>query len=205
MRPMLRRALKSGGIALGLIVAAPGAAACHVTGSATVFRTFGEAYSLLPGRIGRYVRAGYYHMTLKRCPTNVNIGIFSKINHRDSEVGDGVMIGAYVSVGLVTFADHSACAEKSSILSRSAQHNFADTSRLVLADSNAPSRVFVGYDSHIGAGCIVLANIGEKCIIGPGSVVVSDIGDYSIAVGNPARVVRRRERADVAEAVAQPS
>lgn len=123
------------------------------------------------------------------------MGIFSKFNYRESEVGEGVMIGAYCSIGLVTFGDHSGCAEKTSILSRSPQHNFQDPNRLVLADSNPPSRVTVGYDSHIGAGCIVLANVGQKSIIGPGSVVTNDIDDYCIALGNPARVVKRREPA----------
>jgi acetyltransferase-like isoleucine patch superfamily enzyme len=181
-----------------MVLAAPGTAACRLTGSVTIFRTFAETYSLVPGRIGRYVRAAYYHLTLAKCPLDVNIGVFSKFNHRASEVGEGVMIGAYCSIGLVTFKDHSACAEKSSILSRSPQHNFTDPSRLVLSESNPPSRVTVGYDSHIGAGCMVLANIGERCIIGPGSVVVSDIEDYSVAVGNPARVVRRRDRPEPA-------
>ena len=178
----------------GLVLAAPAAAACRVTRSVNVFRTFGEVYSLIPGLIGRYVRAAYYHMTLAKCPLNLNIGIFSKFNHRESEVGNGVMIGSYCSNGLVPLPDRSACAEKTSILSRSPQHNFTDPSRLVMSESNPPTRVLVGFDSHIGAGCIVLANVGEKCIIGPGSVVVTDINDYSIALGNPARVVRRREK-----------
>lgn len=200
---MLRRTVKGVGLFVGLLLAAPGAAASHLTGSVNVFRTWGELYSLIPGLIGRYVRAAYYHMTLAKCPMNLNIGIFSKFNHRQSEVGNGVMIGSYCSIGLVTFADHSACAEKTSILSHSPQHNFTDTSRLVLSESNPPTRVTVGYDSHIGAGCMVLADIGEKCIIGPGSVVVNDIEDYSIAVGNPARVVRKRERVKVVAASGQ--
>src|SRR5687768_5128932 len=123
---MLRGALKNVALFIGLVGAAPGAAACRLTGSVNVFRTFGEIYSLIPGLTGRYIRAAYYHMTLAKCPLNLNIGIFSKFNHRESEVGDLVMIGSYCSIGLVTLADHSACAEKSSILSRSPQHNFTD-------------------------------------------------------------------------------
>ena len=32
--------------------------------------------------------------------------------------------------------------------------------------------------------------IGEGAVIGPGSVVVNDIPAWSVAVGNPARVIR---------------
>jgi len=52
---------------------------------------------------------------------------------------------------------------------------------------------------HIGKGCILGANvivlpgvtIGEHCMIGGNAVVTKDIPPYSLAVGNPARVVRR--------------
>ena len=34
--------------------------------------------------------------------------------------------------------------------------------------------------------------IGEGCVIGAGSVVAKDVEPWSLAVGNPARVVRSR-------------
>jgi serine acetyltransferase len=33
--------------------------------------------------------------------------------------------------------------------------------------------------------------VGKHTVIGAGSVVASEIPDYSVAVGNPARVIRR--------------
>jgi maltose O-acetyltransferase len=35
-------------------------------------------------------------------------------------------------------------------------------------------------------------HIGAGCVIGAGSVVVKDLEPYSIAVGNPARTIKRR-------------
>ena len=48
----------------------------------------------------------------------------------------------------------------------------------------------------IGAGAIVLpgVTIGEGSVVGAGSVVTKDIGPYSIAIGNPARVVKAIDR-----------
>ncbi len=42
-------------------------------------------------------------------------------------------------------------------------------------------------------GCIITAGvtIGENSLIGAGSVVSEDVPDYCVAVGNPARVVKR--------------
>jgi acetyltransferase-like isoleucine patch superfamily enzyme len=53
------------------------------------------------------------------------------------------------------------------------------------------SKVWIGFDVCILPG----VHIGDGCIIGARSVVMSDIPAYSVAAGNPARVVRRIERA----------
>ncbi|WP_251043893.1 DapH/DapD/GlmU-related protein [Arthrobacter sp. ISL-48] len=54
--------------------------------------------------------------------------------------------------------------------------------------------VDIGRDVWIGASSIILGGVvvGEGSVIGAGAVVTRDIPSYSIAVGNPARVVGRR-------------
>ena len=54
--------------------------------------------------------------------------------------------------------------------------------------------VEIGHDVWIGHGAIVLAGrrIGTGAVVGAGAVVTKDVGDYTIVVGNPARVLRRR-------------
>lgn len=52
--------------------------------------------------------------------------------------------------------------------------------------------VTVGNDVWLG-GCTVICpgvTIGDGCVIGAGSVVTKDIPPYSIAAGNPCRVIR---------------
>ena len=51
----------------------------------------------------------------------------------------------------------------------------------------------VGDDTWIGAHCCVSGafTIGRHCVIGANSVVTSDIPDFSVAVGAPARVIKR--------------
>lgn len=52
--------------------------------------------------------------------------------------------------------------------------------------------VFIGEGSWIGEGVSIIgASIGKNCIIGSNAVVTSDIGDYSIAVGAPAKVIKK--------------
>jgi acetyltransferase-like isoleucine patch superfamily enzyme len=55
----------------------------------------------------------------------------------------------------------------------------------------------IGSDCWLGAGVVVLAGvtIGRGSVVGAGAVVRHDIPPYSIAVGVPARVIRRRRQA----------
>jgi acetyltransferase-like isoleucine patch superfamily enzyme len=52
----------------------------------------------------------------------------------------------------------------------------------------------VGENTVIGANVTVLpgVTIGRDCLIGAGSVVTSDIPDGMVAVGNPARVIKKK-------------
>jgi len=61
-------------------------------------------------------------------------------------------------------------------------------------ESRAADAVDIGDDVWIGAGAIVLGgvSIGTGAVIGAGCVVTDDIPAFSVVVGNPARVVRRR-------------
>jgi phosphonate metabolism protein (transferase hexapeptide repeat family) len=54
--------------------------------------------------------------------------------------------------------------------------------------------VTIGHDVWIGHGAVVLPGcaIGNGAVVGAGAIVTHDVTPYTIVVGNPARVVRRR-------------
>ena len=64
------------------------------------------------------------------------------------------------------------------------------------APSDTPLKgdTVIGNDVWIGQNAVILpgVHIGDGAIIGANSVVGSDILPYTIAVGNPARVIRKR-------------
>lgn len=53
--------------------------------------------------------------------------------------------------------------------------------------------VSIGDDCWIGGNVTIMpgVTIGKGCTIGAGSVVTKDIPDFSVAVGSPARVVKK--------------
>ena len=62
-------------------------------------------------------------------------------------------------------------------------------------------RVVIGHDVWIGHGAVVLPGrrIGNGAVIAAGAVVTKDVGDYAVVAGNPARLVRQRFPAAIAE------
>lgn len=56
--------------------------------------------------------------------------------------------------------------------------------------------ISVGKNCWLGGSVIILpgVNIGDGCVIGAGAVVTKDIPENSLAVGNPAKVIRKIEQ-----------
>ncbi|MET0421412.1 MAG: DapH/DapD/GlmU-related protein [Acidimicrobiia bacterium] len=99
--------------------------------------------------------------------------------HESVEIGDGVFTGHHVYI-------------------TDANHGYEDLDETIGRQFAAPRPVSIGAGSWLGHGSIVLpgATIGRQVVIGAGSVVTSTIPDHSVAVGNPARVIRRHDGND---------
>lgn len=73
-------------------------------------------------------------------------------------------------------------------------HRFTDIDVNIKEQGNTTKGVEIKSNVWIGANSVVLdgVTIGTGCVIGAGSVVTKDIPPYSIAVGNPCRVIKTR-------------
>jgi acetyltransferase-like isoleucine patch superfamily enzyme len=107
---------------------------------------------------------------------NVHIGTNNIIGARKKIVfEENVLMGPHVMVG-----DHS--------------HEYADIEIPVKFQKvTEPGPVRIERDSWIGANAFIMPHvtIGRHAVIGANSVVNRDIPPYSVAVGSPARVIKR--------------
>jgi acetyltransferase-like isoleucine patch superfamily enzyme len=109
-------------------------------------------------------------------------------------IGDGCVIGHVnhiTAVNDVAIGPNVLTADRVHISDNS--HSFADPATAIIDQPIvSKGRVRIGEGSWIGENASVLScSIGRNCVIGSNAVVLSDIPDYSVAVGAPARVVRR--------------
>lgn len=105
--------------------------------------------------------------------SNVGIGNRCQIVCHDSiTIGDGTILAPGVMI-----YDHN--------------HKF-DFQEGVRQREFESEPVTIGKHCWLGAGVIILKGvaIGDNCIIGAGAVVTKNIPPYSVAVGNPAKVIK---------------
>jgi acetyltransferase-like isoleucine patch superfamily enzyme len=156
-------------------------------GSGILFPTvalYGEQYIRIGSRttIGPYatLSAGVAPGHVPERATVVAIGddvLIGKgsgiVGHLSVEIGDGVFTGHHVYI-------------------TDANHGYEDVALSIGRQFAEPRPVVVGPGSWLGHGSVVLpgASIGEHVVIGAGAVVSGEIPSFTVAVGNPARVVR---------------
>jgi virginiamycin A acetyltransferase len=165
----------------------------RVLGPERAFPGWSQAFALVPGLTGVYLRRAFYGRIFPRCSSDACIGFGTVFSHPTAEVGRGVYVGVYCCLGAVTLEDDALLGSHVSVTNGAAQHGIDRLDVPVREQPGAWPRVTIGRDSWIGDRAVVLADVGRHCVIGAGAVVTRPIPDYAIAVGVPARVIRYRD------------
>ena len=124
-----------------------------------------------------------------RCDYGLNISI-----------GEGSFVNfdcVFLDLAPIRIGRHTLIGPKVQLLT--ALHPFDAAQRRTGLEAGRP--ITVGDDCWLGGGVIVCPGvaIGDRSVIGAGAVVTRDIPADSVAVGNPARVIRTLTRQDETE------
>jgi virginiamycin A acetyltransferase len=192
MKPFLKRL--ANGLALILVLPAfllyRGAAV--LMGRQQAFAGWSQAFSLLPGLTGAYLRRAFYRLVLPRCGEGCCLGFAVIFSHPTAEIGRGVYVGPFCCLGDVTLEDDVLLGSHVSVINGSSQHGTARLDVPIREQPGAWPRVTIGRDSWVGDRSVIMADVGKHCVIGAGSVVTRPLPDYAVAVGAPARIIRYR-------------
>ncbi|MCK4234765.1 hypothetical protein KAX75_10070 [candidate division WOR-3 bacterium] len=126
-------------------------------------------------KIGRYstFRAGPGDVLIDK---EVNFGAFNVIaGYGGIEIGKYTAMGHHVAI--ITYT-----------------HVFEDPAIPLRFQGGELKKVSIGEGVWLGTHAVVLpgVNIGDNSVVGAGAVVTTDIPPYSIAVGVPAKVIKKR-------------
>lgn len=134
---------------------------------------------------------------------NVSIGAYSKIQCSGTikNLGKGLRIGDNCGVGEFSYfgaaggikiGDNVIMGQN--VRFHSENHMFNQIDKPIREQGVTNLGIDIEEDCWIGAGCVFLDGIkvGKGCVIGANTLVNKNIPPYSIAVGNPVKVIKSR-------------
>jgi len=125
---------------------------------------------------------------------NSMIEDFTTVNNGVGEVriGNNSLIGlGNVIIGPITIGNNVILAQN--IVASGLNHTYTDIQRPIQQQGVSVAPITIEDDCWIGANVVITAGvtIGKHCVIAAGAVVTKNIPPYSVAVGNPARVIKQ--------------
>lgn len=152
-----------------------------------------ERIARLGGLAGQYVRAAFYRRTLGCVGRDVHFGYMSLLSKCDARVEDRVYIGRFCVIGLAEIGEGAMLADAVQVLSGRHQHGRPGESAGPMRENQLNfTRVRIGAGAWIGAGAIVMADVGENAVVGAGAVVIDPVPAGACVGGVPARPLSAR-------------
>lgn len=116
----------------------------------------------------------------------------SAIVSREVILGEGSVLLAGVKITSNSFVGNHCILNTNSILEHdSVMHNFSSLAPMVCVGGGFQLGECAAM--CIGAICIENITVGEHAVVGAGALVLSDIPNSVLAIGRPARIIRKRK------------
>lgn len=121
--------------------------------------------------------------------------MIGEYSYSNSPIPDEVEVGRYCQIAEgVKFLSHD---EHPSVLDREVVASYPIHEKLGVTSyppCGSKGPIIIGNDVLIGTNAIILSGvtIGDGSIIGAGAIVTKNIPPFSVVVGNPGKVIRKR-------------
>jgi len=152
-------------------------------------------------RLGKTVLAGEVTIAAgSQFSGDIAVGSYSTIDRDCVFRGGKISIGRYSQIG-----PHVGVYAANHAISYVTIYNNHRLFGGRLKEFRQVSSVDIGHDVWIGHGAIILpsVSIGNGAVIGAGSVVTDNVSHYSVAVGNPARIIKKRFDDEIIDLLSQ--
>lgn len=162
-----------------------------------------KVYKMILQTIGKILPVSYYPFgsigkkTREICARNIAQKVGREVNiEKGAIICETLIIGDFSSVGVNCVVGDSVIIGKNVMMGQDCllytrNHKF-DKYEKKYKGYTENKEIIIEDNVWIGARCIILGGvtIGEGSTIGAGSIVTKNIPKYSVAVGNPAKVIK---------------
>lgn len=151
-----------------------------------------QAFAVLPGMSGVFLRRAFLMRVLANCHESVEIHFGTIFSQTGARIDERVYVGPRCHLGLVHLEKDVLLAAGVHVPSGRHTHGTSRLEEPIRDQSGSRTVVRIGEGTWVGSAAVVLADVGRHCVIGAGAVVTTPVPDYSVAAGVPARVLRNR-------------
>ncbi|GGC71389.1 acetyltransferase [Pedobacter quisquiliarum] len=116
----------------------------------------------------------------------INNGVGAVMIGQNTIIGIGCVIIGPVSVGNDVMLAQN-------IVVSGLNHGYEDVNIATSKQAVTCKEIIIEDEVWIGANSVITAGVrlGRHCVIGAGSIVTKDVPEFSVAVGNPAKVIKK--------------
>lgn len=151
-----------------------------------------QAWALVPGLTGQYLRRAFLCRTLRACSRHALIEFGTLFSSASAEIGDRAYIGPRCHIGWAIIERDVLIAAGVHIPSGARTHGIGDEAVPIRDQAIEKHPVRIGAGAWIGSGAVVMADVGADAVVGAGAVVTRTVPERTVAGGVPARVLRDR-------------
>lgn len=195
----MREALKRTAHAVAWLLVTPSVVSWNiralVLGPDRALESSTQAWALVPGLLGQYLRRAFLSRTLKSCASTATIEFGTLFSSASATIGDRAYVGPRCHLGWVHLEKDVLLGAGVHVPSGAHTHGIDDLSVPIRDQRSVKTPVRIGAGSWVGSSAVILADVGRDAVIAAGAVVTRPIPDRTIAGGVPARVLRHREPA----------
>lgn len=164
----------------------------HIVGADKALECSTQAWALVPGLPGQYLRRAFLCRTLRGCARTATIEFGTLMSSASAEIGERVYIGPRCHIGWAVIESNVLIAAGVHIPSGARTHGTEDPTLPIRDQPVAKTAVRIGAGAWIGSAAVVMADVGCDAVVGAGAVVTRAIPQRAVAGGVPARVLRMR-------------
>lgn len=152
-----------------------------------------QAWALVPGLAGQYLRRAFLGRVLQSCARNATIEFGVLFASASASIGERAYIGPRCHLGWAIIEKDVLLAAGVHVPSGAQTHATGDLNIPIRDQPTTRTPVRIGAGTWVGSAAVVMADVGRDTIIAAGAVVTKPVPDRVVAGGVPARILRHRD------------